>query len=249
MKKFTLIELLVVVAIIGILTSTLMPSLKKARIVTKAAVCKSNMRQINVSFIVYADENDDHYPMTTSHTWAGHSAISWDDRLSGYDGRDVLSSAHQTSGKLNASDFEPTYGLVFKCPDDDIQREFGTDLDTIIMSYAVNSRYNNHTFAKGIIGLKDNEAWSARIGEINETTATILMSESKYPGRMVGRYWGSMVSPGDVDNYMLDSFPHKGIKGSNYMMVDGHVEYLGFHRTINGGSLSTVTSTLWDAQK
>ncbi|MCH2208096.1 MAG: prepilin-type N-terminal cleavage/methylation domain-containing protein [Lentisphaerales bacterium] len=42
MKKFTLMELLIVIAIIGILTSILLPSLHKAREKTKSAVCKSN---------------------------------------------------------------------------------------------------------------------------------------------------------------------------------------------------------------
>jgi prepilin-type N-terminal cleavage/methylation domain-containing protein/prepilin-type processing-associated H-X9-DG protein len=249
LRKFTLIELLVVVAIIGILTSLLLPSLTHARQVSKAAVCKSNMRQINISFTVYADDNDSHYPMTTSHTWAGHDAISWDDRLSGYDGREVLPFNKQASGKINASDFEPTYARIYKCPDDNVQREFGTDLDTIIMSYALNFRYNNNNSAMGVIGLKDGKAWSAQINGINDTTATILMAEAKYAGRMVGRYWGSGVTPSDVNNYMLDAFLHKGISGSNYMMIDGHVEYLGFYRTISGGSIASLESTLWDAQK
>ena len=42
MKKFTLLELLVVVAIIGILSSMLLPSLRKARKEAMGSVCKSN---------------------------------------------------------------------------------------------------------------------------------------------------------------------------------------------------------------
>lgn len=59
MKKFTLIELLVVVAIIGILASLLMPSLSKAREVTKRAVCASNQKQIGLYFINYVDSDLD----------------------------------------------------------------------------------------------------------------------------------------------------------------------------------------------
>lgn len=58
MKKFTLIELLVVVAIIGILTSFLLPSLEKARYEAKNAVCKSNLRQVSTGHVLYAQDNN-----------------------------------------------------------------------------------------------------------------------------------------------------------------------------------------------
>ena len=56
-KRFTLIELLVVVAIIGILASMLLPSLSRAREVTKRAVCMSNQKQIGMLFINYVDSD------------------------------------------------------------------------------------------------------------------------------------------------------------------------------------------------
>ena len=56
--KFTLIELLVVVAIIGILASLLLPSLSRAREMSRRAVCKSNQKQLFMTTSIYADDNN-----------------------------------------------------------------------------------------------------------------------------------------------------------------------------------------------
>jgi prepilin-type N-terminal cleavage/methylation domain-containing protein len=63
-KGFTLIELLVVVAIIALLISILLPSLARAREITKRAVCASNLRGIGQAMKVYANDNADWYPCT-----------------------------------------------------------------------------------------------------------------------------------------------------------------------------------------
>lgn len=56
---FTLIELLVVVAIIGLLTAILLPSLSSARRQARSAGCLSNLRQLAHGWHMYSDENDD----------------------------------------------------------------------------------------------------------------------------------------------------------------------------------------------
>jgi prepilin-type N-terminal cleavage/methylation domain-containing protein len=61
-KAFTLIELLVVVAIIALLISILLPSLSRAREITKRAVCASNIRGIGQATKVYSNDNADWYP-------------------------------------------------------------------------------------------------------------------------------------------------------------------------------------------
>jgi len=58
-KAFTLIELLVVIAIIAILMAILMPALARVREQGKRAVCMGNLRQLQLAWIMYADENDD----------------------------------------------------------------------------------------------------------------------------------------------------------------------------------------------
>jgi len=58
-KAFTLIELLVVISVIAVLMAILMPALNRAREQGKRAVCLSNLRQLGLSFILYADDNDD----------------------------------------------------------------------------------------------------------------------------------------------------------------------------------------------
>lgn len=55
---FTLIELLVVIAIIAILMAILMPTLHRAREQGRRAVCLSNLKQLGLAWVVYADDND-----------------------------------------------------------------------------------------------------------------------------------------------------------------------------------------------
>ncbi|MCM8532176.1 MAG: prepilin-type N-terminal cleavage/methylation domain-containing protein [Lentisphaeraceae bacterium] len=57
-KKFTLMELLVVVAIIGILMTLLLPSLRTAREKAKQAVCLSNQKQCGIALMSSAAKNN-----------------------------------------------------------------------------------------------------------------------------------------------------------------------------------------------
>lgn len=59
---FTLIELLVVVAIIALLISILVPALGQARSQARLVVCGSNMRQIGLSIVLYAERDDGFIP-------------------------------------------------------------------------------------------------------------------------------------------------------------------------------------------
>jgi prepilin-type N-terminal cleavage/methylation domain-containing protein/prepilin-type processing-associated H-X9-DG protein len=58
-SAFTLIELLVVIAVIAVLMAILMPALNRAKEQGKRAACLSNLKQLTLAWIMYADDNDD----------------------------------------------------------------------------------------------------------------------------------------------------------------------------------------------
>ena len=57
-RGFTLIELLVVIAIIALLLALLFPVLRSARELAQRTVCLSNLRQLTLAWIAYAEEHD-----------------------------------------------------------------------------------------------------------------------------------------------------------------------------------------------
>ena len=85
---FTLVELLVVIGIIALLVALLMPVISRARRHTQQVSCLSNLRQIGLALIAYANENRGSFPAP-----AGADFTYAEDWVHWHPGRDLADSA------------------------------------------------------------------------------------------------------------------------------------------------------------
>ena len=76
---FTLIELLVVISIIALLIGILLPALGAARGAARDIACSSNLRQMGIAVITYAEDNKT-YNVQYQDTWSG-DPIYWSAKL------------------------------------------------------------------------------------------------------------------------------------------------------------------------
>jgi len=71
---FTLIELLVVIAIIAILAAILFPVFAQAREKARQTSCLSNLKQLTLGWVMYAQDYDESFP---EWKWAENYKASW----------------------------------------------------------------------------------------------------------------------------------------------------------------------------
>lgn len=102
-SAFTLIELLVVVAIIALLISILLPSLARARELSRRSVCAANLKGMGTGFYTYANENNDIWPIAD-----GATATT--------EGVSVITYAGNMMGSKRGSNADITAGETFGYP-------------------------------------------------------------------------------------------------------------------------------------
>ena len=103
-RGFTLIELLVVVGIVALLIAMLLPALNKAREQAKRVQCGSNMRQVYIGAMNYANLYKGAFP--------GH--VHWDlhDHYNSYYTTPWSGGMHEEMGKF-------IDGRLYRCPSDE----------------------------------------------------------------------------------------------------------------------------------
>ncbi|MCH2176920.1 MAG: type II secretion system GspH family protein [Lentisphaeria bacterium] len=262
---FTLIELLVVIAIIGILASLLLPALNKARKEGKSAVCLSNFKQLNIALMLYADNNQEHYPVNVA-TSGGN--ITWDDRLAnGYDGRtlteDQINGNQPGRSTPSTSDADDRAYPMYLCPLDTIAPVGASNVNTR-RTYTPNRGFPpgainevQHTGiidgGSGIDSVDPGDEWSLKISKLSNPQQNIAIVEVPLENNMMGNNNKSAINARNFYNFSISSpeFWLHGNQTNQYLFGDGHAEKVVFPDTYLGvrdHTLPNSTFTMWDAR-
>ncbi len=197
---FTLIELLVVIAIIAILAAILFPVFAQARGKARQASCLSNLKQIGLATMMYAQDYDELYPYIyylSGWTWPYGNLVA---PLSGpntYDGGPYVSVLHPY-----VKNSQIWYcAQVNKDPadhwDDPVTGKAPTN-------YSVNSMVVMPDLWRSYGG-----KWASvpsgptSLGSVRDPVATFIWED-----------WGQAYSEGAIHN-----------KGTNFACCDGHAKW------------------------
>ena len=247
MKRFTLIELLVVVAIVGLLVSLLLPSLSQARKAAKRTVCMSNIRQVGIATHMYLGENDSIFPR--SYKWPqDETPISWEDKLSPYDGRDW---SYTIIKKSNPG----IKAALYVCP----ENPYGNPKSNgrIHRSYAMsegeeaaNENNGNHIKRLGVIS--SSTGWALQSQKIPRPSEGIITFEYNVEGNHLGSKNNSVKRASDLSNKTGDGFWYHKFGFMNYLFADGSARYLSLDATYKSlrspwGS-DNEKGTMWDCR-
>lgn len=229
---FTLIELLVVIAIIAILMAILIPALNRAREQGKRAACLSNVKQLGLAWVLYADDNDNKIVNGCTGV-AGQGNVPIDEdgwvHWAGY--TDETSEAEQIKAVKDGALFPYVNNeRLYKCP---------TGLRGEIRTYAIVDSMNGWPSGPNVKNRMDIRRPGKRLVFLDEGWVTFASWSVPYDREA---WWGGPVtSPGILaaDNRHKDPPPVRHGNGTNFSFADGHSEYWKWKdpRTISYGKL------------
>jgi len=207
-KGFTLIELLVVIAIIAILMAILIPTLNRARELGKRAACLSNLRQLTLAWIMYADDNDGKIVYARV-GWRQNYGMGW----VGQPGRNESEAKkikHIKEGLL----FPYSRNIkLYRCP----TGERG-EMVTYSMVASMNGGQPHNR-----VGATEDMVFTNRLQIRRPGERFVFVDEGKCPGT-----GNTSTSPWDV-GYTVQMWHDKPTvrhgDGTNWSFVDGHSEY------------------------
>ncbi len=235
-RGFTLIELLATVSVIGLLIALMAPALGGVREAGRAAVCMSNIRQLQLAAMQHAKDHDDRYPpgarniLRNLHRWHGE--------------RDSPSEAFEPKGGALTDylESEAVSGAMRECPTfAPIARELrarGVGFETGCGGYGYNNAF------VGVVRTRDaagrwrvaSDETGSRSTRFRDPTRTVGFTDAALLTDAIIEY--SFAEPAvwpDAPGYSPDPSTHFRHAGeTSVAWLDGHVSSERMTRTVPG---------------
>ncbi len=217
---FTLIELLVVIAIIAILAAILFPVFARARENARRSSCQSNLKQIGLGIMQYAQDYDERMVSGASALTPGNDVI-WIELLQPYvksyqvfqcpsNTRNNITTQHSPTGNAKVSYMAP--------------------IDYRGANAAIGARY--------VVG--------PNLSDFANVSQTIAITEGNAFGSdfcMADGYWNGVTAPQSGDDRPALFFGH--LTTGNQLFADGHVKSMKPLQTISAAMGGTGTINMW----
>ncbi len=253
---FTLIELLVVIAIIAILAAILFPVFAQARESARLTKCASNMRQIGLALLSYANDYDDGLPQRKETILVQPHPNPCNE---GYHENVCLSWKHMVLPYIKNAD-------IFICPTNPLARSRDQSSadpeETPVTVCPPNQRiqpffrrgyFYYHAFFKSSFP-EGTRAWwfglNYRLTAITHPATAILMGENKdvYPdyGPWMDYRCRRPLCPADWLGSPYSNWGawHRGSdKRANIVFADGHAKLMHWHETCK--PINSDNTNMW----
>jgi prepilin-type N-terminal cleavage/methylation domain-containing protein/prepilin-type processing-associated H-X9-DG protein len=254
---FTLIELLVVIAIIAILAALLLPVLSKGKERARRLECQTRMRDWALAFIMYADDNEEHYIAREGYRPFGETKrdnwLEVQGRLLASGRRDsddvwynalAIHKGVPPARRYAAPDQRPRFydaAKHFHCPNANFPKETASPVSQdAFFSIAMNSQ---------LIKLPDIP--TIKIDRIQHAAETVLFAENRLPGEPKVNPFQENNELGQPATYAL-RFVARHVRGGNLSFADNHVAWFRGDRVVQtqgqlqGGPILPATEIRWD---
>jgi prepilin-type N-terminal cleavage/methylation domain-containing protein/prepilin-type processing-associated H-X9-DG protein len=211
---FTLIELLVVIAIIGILAALLLPVLSSAKMRAQGIKCRSNLKQLQLGWIMYNDDNQARIPQSVASNTGHESATGLEANVQPGQPWASWVLGEASGPPYWTNDLLITHGLIwpyvtqiglYKCPADPSVRE---------RNYSMNAWMN------GALPWNSLCVDYIKVTDIAKPSQSMVFIDEN-PNTINDGYWAQ-----DITNprQWIDSPAHYHNNGANLSFADGHAE-------------------------